>query len=308
LHDVVVLDIWHKGQSWIDCNCWLVCKDPFLLDHLLQNMALMQITFLFFIVLVSFFLIVQMYSIILSFKVVVRELQGREDMMPHQHNLIHPKEFNITVWNETEEEVLNLPLKAFLKDDYIWSLSHKPSLKLNAIDTLEVNKTKEFVQSRLIRDAFVIESSSQNESADMSKWDSLNQSISAVQMDFHGSSVEHDVPLQKVVGLYGVHKFYLFMKRLLNGKHLFCNKFKESESGLLNIQFGCNDLFTQKGQGLGTGNMIAGLYTIRLAAKVKKIHVNITCHDAEQEKVNLITPWLALLHGLLASFWPHSKN
>jgi len=265
-------------------------------------MALMRITFSDFVALVSFLSIVQMYSIIRSFKVVVRELQEREDAMPRQHALIHPKEFNITVRNETEEEILNSPLKAFLKDDYSWSLSPKPSLKLNAIDTLEVNEAKEFVQSRLIGDAFVIESSSQNESADTSKRDSLShQSISAMQMDFNGSGMEHDAPPQKVVGWYGVHTFYRFMTRLLKGKHLFCNEFKESESGLLNVQFGCNDLFTQKGQGLGTGNIIAGIYTIRLAAKVKKIHVNITCHDAEQEKANLVTPWLA-------GFFPASQH
>jgi hypothetical protein len=75
---------------------------------------------------------------------------------------------------------------------------------------------------------------------------------------------------------------------------------------LLNVTFGCHELFYRSG--LGSGNYLAGLYAIRLAAQALSLSsstedrnesnrriildVRISCPDADQEKANLILPWL----------------
>lgn len=64
----------------------------------------------------------------------------------------------------------------------------------------------------------------------------------------------------------------------------------EAEHTLLNISFGCNDLFTKSA--LGTGNYVAAFYAARLAAKVTGMDLAIHCADALEERANLILPWL----------------
>lgn len=64
-----------------------------------------------------------------------------------------------------------------------------------------------------------------------------------------------------------------------------------SSTTLINITFGCGELF--RGSGLGTGNYIAGFYAIRLAAQaIGKIDVSLHCEDFAQERGSLILPWL----------------
>jgi len=64
----------------------------------------------------------------------------------------------------------------------------------------------------------------------------------------------------------------------------------EERNILLNITFGCSELFYNSG--LGTGNYMAGFYAIRLAARTLGIDISIHCPDFEEEKRNLILPWL----------------
>jgi hypothetical protein len=60
---------------------------------------------------------------------------------------------------------------------------------------------------------------------------------------------------------------------------------------LLNITFGCQDLFSKSG--LGTGNFISAFYGLRLAASVYgDVNVQMSCPDAVQEQTSLILPWL----------------
>jgi hypothetical protein len=60
---------------------------------------------------------------------------------------------------------------------------------------------------------------------------------------------------------------------------------------LLNITFGCQDLFSKNG--FGTGNFISAFYGLRLAATVLgDVSVQMTCPDAVQEQTSLILPWL----------------
>ena len=60
---------------------------------------------------------------------------------------------------------------------------------------------------------------------------------------------------------------------------------------LLNVTFGCHDLFYNSG--LGSGNYLAGFYALRLAATVLgNVDVAFHCPDAPNERTDLILPWL----------------
>jgi hypothetical protein len=81
--------------------------------------------------------------------------------------------------------------------------------------------------------------------------------------------------------------------------NLFCEKINEVRSVALDpdlpitvkFTFGCKDLY--ENSELGTGNFIALMYGIRLAAHVYgNIDVYFTCYDAEETKKDLIIPWL----------------
>jgi hypothetical protein len=66
---------------------------------------------------------------------------------------------------------------------------------------------------------------------------------------------------------------------------------KHEQSTLLNITFGCQEVFAQKNA--GTGNVITAFYGARLAASVLgNVNVQMTCPDAVKEQTSLILPWL----------------
>jgi len=60
---------------------------------------------------------------------------------------------------------------------------------------------------------------------------------------------------------------------------------------LVNFTFGCKKLFD--GSMFGTGNWLSSFYAMRMVALVHGgIDVRMTCPDAQNEKMNLIVPWL----------------
>jgi hypothetical protein len=60
---------------------------------------------------------------------------------------------------------------------------------------------------------------------------------------------------------------------------------------LLNVTFGCSDLF--RTSDAGTGNFLSLFYGLRLTARVfGNVDVIIQCSDAQKEKENLILPWV----------------
>jgi hypothetical protein len=79
------------------------------------------------------------------------------------------------------------------------------------------------------------------------------------------------------------------------GKYKFCEATMQERNKarpfILNITFGCHDLFSKSGG--GTGNWIAALLVVRLAASVLgDVNVQMTCPDAVKEQTSLIIPWL----------------
>ena len=65
----------------------------------------------------------------------------------------------------------------------------------------------------------------------------------------------------------------------------------ESSRILVNVTFGCQDMFEHSG--MGTGNFMLTFYALRLMAHtIGHIDVSIHCHDAEQTKKALILPWM----------------
>jgi hypothetical protein len=91
-----------------------------------------------------------------------------------------------------------------------------------------------------------------------------------------------------------------FMTTYFHTNNLVCDLVPDSSAAgggayLLNVSFGCNDLFYNSG--LGSGNYVAGFYAMRLAAKAlsvqgRRIDVQILCPDADREQGDLILPWL----------------
>jgi hypothetical protein len=78
-------------------------------------------------------------------------------------------------------------------------------------------------------------------------------------------------------------------------QYKFCEKMQErnetQRQTLLNITFGCQELFTKSIS--GTGNWISAIYALRLAASVLgDVDVQMTCTDAVNEQTSLILPWL----------------
>jgi hypothetical protein len=79
------------------------------------------------------------------------------------------------------------------------------------------------------------------------------------------------------------------------GKYKFCEatmqERNEMRPFILNITFGCHDLFSLSGA--GTGNWISAILAFRLAASVLgDANVQMTCPDAVKEQTSLIIPWL----------------
>jgi hypothetical protein len=59
----------------------------------------------------------------------------------------------------------------------------------------------------------------------------------------------------------------------------------------MTISFGCAELFHKSGY--GTGNYLSLLYALRLTTAVHdNVSLNLTCHDADETKADLIVPWL----------------
>jgi hypothetical protein len=109
-----------------------------------------------------------------------------------------------------------------------------------------------------------------------------------------------------VITWQGVEDMNTFITRYWKGNY-FCDTM-EARNGthhkqrptLLNITFGCQDLFSKSG--LGTGNFISAFYGLRLAASVfGDVNVQMTCPDAVQEQTSLILPWLMGSFPLSAS-------
>jgi hypothetical protein len=63
------------------------------------------------------------------------------------------------------------------------------------------------------------------------------------------------------------------------------------ERGLVDISFGCRDVF--ENNGYGTGNFLTSIYTLRsIAEALGIVDIVIQCDDANEEKAKLILPWL----------------
>ena len=80
--------------------------------------------------------------------------------------------------------------------------------------------------------------------------------------------------------------------------NMFCEEMRErtvpstpQSPTLVNITFGCGDLYTKAR--VGTGNFISLIYSMRLAARAfGNLDVAMTCFDAEATMDALILPWL----------------
>ena len=74
----------------------------------------------------------------------------------------------------------------------------------------------------------------------------------------------------------------------------------QQKGALVNFTINCNSYF--KDSELGTGNWISAIYGIRLAALTRgDVGVYMVCDDADDEKINLILPWLM-------GYWPARKE
>ena len=62
---------------------------------------------------------------------------------------------------------------------------------------------------------------------------------------------------------------------------------------LLNVSFGCNQLF--RDSGFGTGNFITGLYGLRVTARVYEADLMVSCDDAIATSSNLVLPYFRLI-------------
>jgi hypothetical protein len=109
-----------------------------------------------------------------------------------------------------------------------------------------------------------------------------------------------------VITWEGVEDMNTFITRYWKGNY-FCDTMEarnethhKQRPTLLNITFGCQDLFSKSG--LGTGNFISAFYGLRLAASIfGDVNVKMTCPDAVQEQTSLILPWLMGSFPLSAS-------
>lgn len=115
----------------------------------------------------------------------------------------------------------------------------------------------------------------------------------------------------KIIQWHGKEDLKAFMRAYFDEENLICSSIKQheeeqQEKPIMNfhfqVTFGCRALFEKAG--LGTGNFVAGLYAMRLAARVmsrpitekrkggRNVRLSITCSDAHEEQANLILPWL----------------
>lgn len=89
-------------------------------------------------------------------------------------------------------------------------------------------------------------------------------------------------------------------------KEIFPNVLEDHQPRrLINVTVSCGDLFERSG--MGTGNLVAALYALRLAAHaVGHTDVNVYCPDAYRFQAELVIPWLtgefpAVRHSVTAT-------
>jgi hypothetical protein len=108
----------------------------------------------------------------------------------------------------------------------------------------------------------------------------------------------------------GIEDMRYFAQTFFEGSNIYCDRIQQerqqyahnsSQSSFsmqqrlpllrLTVSFGCAELFHKSGY--GTGNYLSLLYALRLATAVNdNISLNLTCHDADATKGDLIVPWL----------------
>jgi hypothetical protein len=107
----------------------------------------------------------------------------------------------------------------------------------------------------------------------------------------------------------GIEDMRYFAKSFFEGSNIYCDRIQQerhhnstSTSSFcpqqpprpllsLTVSFGCAELFHKSGY--GTGNYLSLLYALRLTTAVHdNVSLNLTCHDADSTKGNLIVPWL----------------
>lgn len=117
----------------------------------------------------------------------------------------------------------------------------------------------------------------------------------------------------KVIHWHGKDDLKTFMRAYFDSENMVCREIlKDADTDVshttqpamdethyeyvFNVTFGCRRLFETAG--LGTGNFMAGLYAMRLAARAlsvsprRSVRIETSCEDATEEQANLILPWL----------------
>jgi hypothetical protein len=122
--------------------------------------------------------------------------------------------------------------------------------------------------------------------------------IDATNFDLDGTEVSFPEANTTLILWEGVAGMNEIITRYWKG-NLFCERINDIRSAALdpdlpvtvNITFGCRELYDKSE--MGTGNFIALLYGMRLAAHVYgNVGLHFTCYDAEETKNELILPWL----------------
>jgi hypothetical protein len=122
--------------------------------------------------------------------------------------------------------------------------------------------------------------------------------IDATTFDLYTTEVSLPEANTTLIVWEGVKGMNEIITRYWRG-NLFCERINEVRSAALdpdlpitvNITFGCRELYDKSE--MGTGNFIALLYGMRLAAHAYgNVGLHFTCFDAEETKYELILPWL----------------
>jgi hypothetical protein len=105
------------------------------------------------------------------------------------------------------------------------------------------------------------------------------------------SLIPKDEPVDKIIEFEGTARAGQLAHQMIKGA--FCGGALRGNHNrtLVNITFGCKDLYQSSGS--GTGNFVAAFYGVRLAAyALGNIDVLLQCADAEETKRDLVLPWL----------------
>jgi hypothetical protein len=124
---------------------------------------------------------------------------------------------------------------------------------------------------------------------------SITASVTTTDMTTHPLARQN---ASQVITWKGINDMNSFVRRFFSRGNELCDimeKRKKTQNKnheqptLLNITFGCQEVFAQA----GTGNVITAFYGARLAASVLgNVNVQMTCPDAVKEQTSLILPWL----------------